>query len=55
MKIKLIVKNFGMSVVYDLFFNKIQWQNVAFLSTNSAVNLRTDLIENEVINNGFYD
>ena len=39
----------------DLFFNKIEWQNVAFLSTNSAVNLRTDLIENEVINNGFYD
>ncbi len=39
----------------DLFFNKIKWQNIAFLSTNSAINLRTDLIENEVINNGFYD
>jgi hypothetical protein len=39
----------------DLFFNKIEWQKVAFLSTNSAINLRTDLIENEVINNGFYD
>lgn len=39
----------------DLFFNKTEWRNVAFLSTNSAINLRTDLIENEVINNGFYD
>jgi hypothetical protein len=39
----------------DLFFNKIKWQNIAFLSTNSAINLRTDLIENAVINNGFYD
>lgn len=39
----------------DLFFNKIKWQDVAFLSTNSAVNLRTDLIENIVIKNGFYE
>jgi len=36
-------------------FNKINWQEVAFLSTNSAINLRTDLIENVIIKNGFYD
>jgi hypothetical protein len=34
--------------MYLVFFNKIKWQNIAFLSTNSAINLRTDLIENEV-------
>ncbi len=37
------------------FFNVINWNEVAFLSTNSAVNLRTDLIENEVTKMGFYD
>lgn len=36
-------------------FNVIDWQKVAFLSTNSAINLRTDLIENIIIENGFYD
>ena len=36
-------------------FNKIDWSKVAFLSTNSAVNLRTDLIENQVIKGGYYD
>lgn len=36
-------------------FNEIDWSKVAFLSTNSAVNLRTSLIENEVIKKGFYD
>ncbi len=39
----------------QLFFNHINWGDVAFLSTNSAINLRTDLIENEIIKNGFYD
>ena len=39
----------------DLFFNKVNWNEVAFLSTNSAINLRTDLIENAIIKNGFYD
>ncbi len=39
----------------DAFFNKINWEKVAFLSTNSAVNLRTDLIENEIIKLGYYD
>lgn len=38
----------------DIFFN-INWREVAFLSTNSAVNLRTDLIEKEMIKRGFYD
>ncbi|GHU85657.1 hypothetical protein AGMMS49941_05840 [Deferribacterales bacterium] len=37
----------------ELFFT-LNWQEVAFLSTNSAVNLRTDLIENELIKRGFY-
>ena len=39
----------------DAFVNKIDWKGVAFLSTNSAINLRTDLIENEIIKLGFYD
>jgi hypothetical protein len=39
----------------DLFFNKIDWDKVAFLSTNSAINLRTDLIENEIVKAGYYD
>lgn len=39
----------------EIFLNKINWKNVAFLSTNSAMNLRTDLIENEIINRGYYD
>jgi hypothetical protein len=38
----------------DIFFN-INWKKVAFLSTNSAINLRTDLIENEIIKKGFCD
>lgn len=37
-----------------LFFD-IDWSKSAFLSTNSAVNLRTDLIEKEVIGRGFCD
>lgn len=39
----------------DAFVNNIDWKEVAFLSTNSAINLRTDLIENEIIKLGFYD
>lgn len=39
----------------DIFVNNIKWHEVAFLSTNSALNLRTDLIENEIIKGGFYD
>ena len=36
-------------------FLDINWKEVAFLSTNSAINLRTDLIENELIKRGYYD
>ena len=36
-------------------FERTNWQEVAFLSTNSAINLRTDLIENVAIKAGFYD
>ncbi|MBW7954311.1 restriction endonuclease subunit M [Candidatus Gracilibacteria bacterium] len=39
----------------DLFFYKINWEKVSFLSTNSALNLRTSLIEQEVVNAGFKD
>ena len=34
--------------VLDLVFNRINWSKIAFLSTNSAVNLRTSLIENAI-------
>ena len=36
-------------------FEKIQWSKVAFKSTNSAMNLRSSLIEKELINNGYRD
>ncbi len=39
----------------NLFYNKINWSDVAFVSTNGALNLRMDLIENELIKNGYYD
>jgi len=39
----------------NLFYTEIDWEKVAFLSTNSAVNLRTDLIENEIIRHGYHD
>ncbi len=42
-------------VLLEAFFEKINWNNVAFLSTNSAINLRTDLIENEIVKLGFYN
>ena len=38
-----------------LFKNKINWEEVAFSSTNGALNLRTDLILNEIIKGGFFD
>ncbi len=41
--------------LHNLCFNIIDWSKIAFLSTNSAVNLRTDLIENAIIKYGFYD
>ncbi|MFA5838677.1 MAG: hypothetical protein WC849_01935 [Candidatus Paceibacterota bacterium] len=36
-------------------FKKINWEEVAFLSTNSALNLRTSIIQDVLINNGFID
>ncbi len=33
----------------------IDWQKVSFLGTNSSLNLRTSLIENALIQKGFYD
>jgi len=38
-----------------LFFEKIEWQKVAFYSTNGALNLRTDLILNQLIDYGYFD
>jgi len=38
----------------DLFF-RLNWSEVAFAATNSSLNLRTDLIENELIKRGYYD
>jgi len=34
---------------------KTNWEKVAFFSTNSALNLRTSLINNIVIKNGYFD
>lgn len=39
----------------DLFYNKINWEEVSFTSTNGALNLRTDLIMNQIIKGGFVD
>ena len=39
----------------DLFYNKINWEEVSFISTNGALNLRTDLIMNQIIKGGFFD
>ena len=38
----------------NIFF-KTNWNKICFLSTNSAKNLRTDLIENVITKNGYYD
>lgn len=42
-------------ILKDIFFNKVNWDNASFLSTNSAKNLRTDLIEQEITKRGIYD
>ena len=39
----------------DVFFNKVNWVEVAFESTNGAVNLRTDIIMNEISKRGYCD
>lgn len=38
-----------------LFYNEINWEKASFLSTNSALNLRTSLIEEEIIKHWFKD
>lgn len=40
--------------IKNIFCNT-NWENVSFLSTNSALNLRTSLIENIIIKAGYYD
>lgn len=42
-------------ILKDMFYNKINWEKIAFISTNGALNLRTDLIMNQIIEGGFYD
>lgn len=39
----------------NIFLHHIDWQQVAFKSTNSALNLRTDLIESQITKAGYYD
>ena len=34
---------------------KADWEKIAFYSSNSAINLRTSLIEDTVIKNGYID
>jgi hypothetical protein len=41
--------------IRNLCFNIINWKEEAFLSTNSAINLRTSLIEKALIKRGFFD
>lgn len=38
-----------------LFYNKINWEDVSFISTNGAKNLRMDLIMNQIVKGGFFD
>lgn len=38
-----------------IFFNEINWETASFLATNSSLNLRTSLIEKEIIKRGFKD
>ncbi len=42
-------------VLHNLFYKKIDWEQEAFLSTNSALNLRFSLIENAIIKHGIED
>jgi hypothetical protein len=36
-----------------IFFEEINWEKVSFLATNSSLNLRTSLIEEEIMKRGF--
>ncbi|MBU4308817.1 MAG: restriction endonuclease subunit M [Nanoarchaeota archaeon] len=39
----------------NILLKEIDWEKVSFLGTNSSLNLRTSLIENELIKRGFKD
>ena len=59
---RLLPHNRGYGVVFlkereklKKIFMSINWNKIAFLSTNSALNLRTSLIEQEIIKRGFID
>jgi hypothetical protein len=41
--------------IKNILINEIDWEKVSFLGTNSSLNLRTTLIENELIKRGFKD
>ena len=43
------------SQLMKLFFKSVNWNDIAFTSTNGAKNLRTDLILNVLIERGYYD
>ncbi|WP_288519376.1 hypothetical protein [uncultured Brachyspira sp.] len=43
------------NILKNIFYNKINWKKEAFLSTNSALNLRTSIIENALIKQGVID
>ncbi|RLA74305.1 MAG: restriction endonuclease subunit M [Epsilonproteobacteria bacterium] len=38
-----------------LFYDEINWEKASFSSTNSALNLRTSLIEQEIVKYGYHD
>jgi hypothetical protein len=42
-------------ILIEYFKKDIKWEKIAFLSTNSALNLRTDIIENVVLQKGYND
>jgi len=41
--------------IKDILLKDIDWEKVSFLGTNSSLNLRTSLIENELIKRGIKD
>jgi hypothetical protein len=42
-------------ILKDLFYKRIDWRKAAFVSTNGALNLRTDLIMNQIVEGGYFD
>ena len=50
-----VVINKNKKELLDLFFNKIDWEKTSFHATNSSLNLRTSIIEDEIIKYGFKD